>query len=49
MSDFVLLQLPFVELDGVLVTEVEGVGDQGVADGDFVEVRDVAGEILQVL
>jgi hypothetical protein len=44
-----LLQLTFVELDGVFVTKIKCVGDQGVADGDLVEVGDVAEEVLQVL
>jgi hypothetical protein len=44
-----LLQLAFVQLDGILVAEIEGVADQGVADGDLVEMGDMPGEILEVV
>ena len=36
-------------MDGVLVAEVEGVADEGVTDGDLVEVGDGTGEVLQVV
>ena len=41
---FKLLQLTLIELDGIFVTQVEGVADQGVADGDFFQTGDVASE-----
>jgi hypothetical protein len=43
------LKLAFVELDGVFVSKIEGVGDEGMANGDFIESLDMAGKILEVV
>src|SRR6202012_2014402 len=47
--NLIFLELAFVELDGVLVAEVEGVADEGVTDGDLVEAGDIEGEEVKVL
>src|ERR1700754_2518380 len=44
-----LLQLAFVELDGILITKVQRVADEGVSDGNFFEARDITGEELKVV
>ena len=44
-----LFQLTPIKLDGIFEAQVERVADEGVADGDFFQTRDVLCEVSEVL
>lgn len=45
----VLLQLSFVQLDGILQSQVKCIAYQGVADGNLVQPRDLLFKVAEIM
>jgi len=44
-----LLQLPFIQLYGVFVTQAQGIRDEGMADGYLLQAGNILGKIAKVV